>query len=178
MKVLCRLLYNMIAKNLPASFSHIKVFQKELRYILVRGYAKKVGKNVNIEKGATISSKLIIGDNSGVGICANIQGTCVIGNNVMMGPYCTVYTINHEHKDTNRPMCNQGFGKEKAVYIGDDVWIGGHVIILPGVHIGSHSIIGAGSVVRKNVPEYAVVIGNPAEVIKYRRKTNEGDFCL
>ncbi len=67
-------------------------------------------------------------------------------------------------------MRGQGFSEEKAVVIGDDVWIGGRVIILPGVHVGSHSIIGAGAVVTKDVPEWAIVAGNPAIVKKYRKE--------
>ena len=66
-------------------------------------------------------------------------------------------------------MMEQGFSEEKEVIIGDDVWIGSDVTILPGVKIGNHSIIGACSVVTKDVPEYAIVAGNPAKVKKYRK---------
>ena len=58
------------------------------------------------------------------------------------------------------------------MHIGDDVWIGTNVIILPGVNIGSHCIIGAGAVVTKDVPDYAVVGGVPAKVIRYRTEGN------
>ena len=110
-----------------------------------------------------------MGDNSGIGIRATISGTVYIGNDVMMGPNCTIYTRNHKTDDISRPMRGQGFQEEKPVYIGDDVWIGENVTILPGVKIGSHSIIGAGAVVTKDVPEWAVVAGNPAVVKKYRK---------
>ena len=86
----------------------------------------------------------------------------------MMGPYCTIYTQNHKYSDTSRPMNQQGFDEEKPVYIGNDVWIGGHVMILPGITIGNGSVIGGGSVVTRNVPDNAVVGGNPAKIIKYR----------
>ena len=66
------------------------------------------------------------------------------------------------------PMCEQGYQDEKPIIIGDDVWIGGHVIVLPGVHVGNGAILAAGAVVTKDVPEYAIVGGNPARVIKYR----------
>ena len=56
----------------------------------------------------------------------------------------------------------------KKVNIGGDVWIGGRMTILPGVHVGSHAIIGAGAVVTRDVPEWAIVAGNPAVVKKYR----------
>lgn len=68
-------------------------------------------------------------------------------------------------------MNKQGFSEEKPVFIGNDVWIGGHVIILPGVNVGNGSIIGAGSVVTRDVPDYAIVGGNPAQIIKFRNKS-------
>lgn len=57
------------------------------------------------------------------------------------------------------------------MYIGDDVWIGTNVIILPGVNVGNHCIIGAGAIVTKDIPDYAIVGGNPAKIIRMR---NEG----
>lgn len=89
----------------------------------------------------------------------------------MMGPNCTIYLWNHRFDDFNKPMRLQGFTSEKPVYIGDDVWIGGNVTILPGVKIGSHSIVGVCSVVTKDVPEWSIVAGNPAVVKKYRKVT-------
>ena len=62
--------------------------------------------------------------------------------------------------------------------IGDDVWIGSRVIILPGVTIGKGAIVGAGVVVTKDVPEYAIVGGNPAKVIKFRRKQPDAKEIL
>lgn len=64
MKMLWRLFYTIVARNLPASYSPVKIFQKQLRYISAKGFCESVGKNVNIEKGAVFSSKLRIGDNS------------------------------------------------------------------------------------------------------------------
>lgn len=87
----------------------------------------------------------------------------------MMAPNCTIYSRNHEFSDTEKPMMFQGYKETQPVEIGDDVWIGGNVTILPGVKIGSHSIIGACAVVTKDVPEYAIVAGNPATVKKYRK---------
>lgn len=56
------------------------------------------------------------------------------------------------------------------VCIGDDVWIACNVVILPGVTVGSHSVIGAGSIVTRDVPDYAVAVGNPAKVLRFRNK--------
>ena len=168
-KIIGIFLYNILAKHLPISYSHIKLGQRKLRAFCGRLILKKCGKNVNIERGAVFSSKVELGDNSGIGINASIGGKCIIGKDVMMGPQCIIYTRNHKNDDLTRPMRGQGFTEEKTVVIGDDFWIGGRVTILPGVHIGSHSIIGAGAVVTKDVPEWAVVAGNPAVVKKYRK---------
>ena len=161
-------LYNTIGKHLPVSFSSIKLGQKWFRALCGQMILDKCGKKVNIEKGAVFSKKVQLGDRSGIGINATITGKCIIGNDVMMGPQCIIYTRNHKFDDLTKSMNLQGFQEEKPVVIGNDVWIGGRVIILPGVHIGSHSIIGAGAVVSKDVPEWAIVAGNPATVRKFR----------
>ena len=67
-----------------------------------------------------------------------------------------------------RPIKYQGNTAEKPVYIGSDVWIGSRVMILPGVHIGNGVVIGGGTVVSKDVPDYAIVAGNPGRIVKYR----------
>ncbi len=92
---------------------------------------KKCGKNVNIERGAVFSSKVELGNNSGIGINASIGGTTYIGDDVMMGPDCIIYTRNHKFDDITTTMRGQVSQEEKPVYIGNDVWIGGRVIILP-----------------------------------------------
>ncbi len=143
---------------------------RKMREKTARKFLVYVGKDVNIEKGAMITSTMEIGDRSGVGINARMHGKVVVGKDVMMGPECIIYTKNHAFKDVTIPMCQQGFSEEKPVIIGDDVWIGGRVTILPGVHIGNGAIIGAGAVVTKDVPDYAVVGGNPARVLKYRNQ--------
>ena len=168
-RILGQLIYDCFAKKLPESYSYIKVGQTAIRAFCARMILAECGENVNVEKGAVFSGKVHLGNNSGIGINASIGGACYIGENVMMGPQCVIYSRNHEFSDTEIPMCQQGFREERPVYIGDDVWIGGRVTILPGVKVGSHSIIGAGSVVSKDVPEWAIVAGNPAQVKKYRK---------
>ena len=124
--------------------------------------------NVNIEKGAQFSTEVSLGDNSGIGVNATISSHVTIGNDVMMGPDCMIFTANHSMQRRDIPMRLQGHEKPRPVTIGNDVWIGGRVIILPGVHIGDGAVIGAGSVVTKDVPPFAIVGGNPAKVIKER----------
>ena len=129
-----------------------------------------VGQNVNFEKGARVPKDLIIGDNSGVGINCEIQSGVKIGSNVMMGPEVLIYTENHNVTRTDIPMFFQGMESRKKVIIENDVWIGRRVIILPGVKIGKGSILGAGTVIAKDVPDYSVVVGNPGKVIKNRNQ--------
>ena len=88
----------------------------------------------------------------------------IIGKNVMMGPECLIYTRNHRFDKTK--LKYDGYTETRPVIIKDDVWIGARVIILPGVSIGRGSTVGAGAVVSKSVPEYSVVVGNPAKVVK------------
>lgn len=129
---------------------------------------KDIGNNVNIEKGASFSPEITIKDNSNIGINALIKGEVHIGKDVMMGPNCIVHTRNHTHSSVKQPMMKQGFQDTKPVIISDDVWIGSNVIILPGSKIGTGTILGTGAVIRGNIPDYAIAIGNPAQVIKIR----------
>ena len=165
---IARVLYISFAKNLPSSFSKINFGSRKIRNFLARRFAPGIDVTANIEKGAVFSSRIVVGENSNVGIDAYIPGKVIIGKYVMMGPSCNILSFNHSTKRIDIPMCQQGFQDERVVIIDDDVWIGMNVIILPGVHIGKGSIIGAGSVVRKDVPNYSVVIGNPAEIYKKR----------
>lgn len=112
--------------------------------------------------------KITIGNNSGIGINANIPSNTIIGNDVMMGLDCIIYAANHNFKDLKIPMNKQGHSENKTTVIGDDVWIVGRVLILPGKKIGNGVIIGAGSVVTKNLEDYGIYSGNPAKFIKSR----------
>lgn len=163
-----RKLYFLIGIHLPSSTTkHGKRYQN-VRYWMVKNFIEKCGKQVNIEYGAWFNPELQIGNNSGVGMNCRVNGRTYIGDNVMMGPDCIMYSYSHAHDRIDIPMNQQGFEKETPVKIGNDVWIGARVIILPGVKIGNHVIIGAGSVVTKDVPNYAVVGGVPARIIKFR----------
>lgn len=86
-----------------------------------------------------------------------------IGDNCQMAPNVAIYTAGHPlHPVSRNSMYEYGI----SVSIGDNVWIGGNTVILPGVHIGSNTVIGAGSVVTKDIPDWVVAAGNPCRVIK------------
>ena len=162
-----------LAKHLPKSYSRINLGQKRIRSICAKLIMKKCGHNINIEKNASFSRNCILGNNSGIGCDCVLNGTVTIGNDVMMGPECMFFTENHAFGNINIPMNLQGNSVEKPIVVGNDVWIGARVLVMPGVKIGDHSIIAAGAVVTKNVPEYAIVAGNPAKVVRYRNENNE-----
>lgn len=159
-----------ILSILPSNNSIIKIGQKSLRGYFAKLFLKSCGKDVNIEKKSRFSHQTILGDRSGIGIGSHLYGPVKVGNDVMMGPECWIYTQNHATKNTDVSMCFQGFYPVQPVEIGNDVWIGGRVTILPGVKIGNGVIVGAGAVVTKDVPDFAVVAGNPAKIVKYRTK--------
>lgn len=167
-KVMCRALYEMIFSRLPNSMSvGGKIFQK-LRGWAVKNYIVSCGENINVEDHAKISSKVSLGNYSGIGIHAIVNGTVVIGDHVIMGRECIIMTRNHAFARTDIPIREQGFQEEKPVFIGNDVWIGHRVTILPGSRIGDGVIVGAGAVVSGEIPAYTIVGGVPARVIRKR----------
>ena len=168
-KLLIGRIFYLGASHLPESFFWINIGQKEIRAFCGKLILAKCGNKVNIEKGAAFPSSVELGDNSGIGVRAQINGKVVIGKNVMMGPDVCIYTVNHAFDRTDVPMNQQGFAAEKPVVIGDDVWIGARAIILPGTRVGTGAVIGAGAVVTKDVPDYAVVGGNPARILRMRK---------
>ena len=151
---------------LPSS-SHSKI-SKRIRAFWTKRIVGYCGKNVNIEKHASFTPELRIGDNSGVGIKCEMNGPVFIGSNVMMGPEVVVYTTKHRFERIDLTMIEQGMEEPQTVTIGNDVWIGRRVIILPGVTIGDGCVIGAGAVVTKDIPPFSIAAGVPARVVKKR----------
>lgn len=167
------LLYYGFAKHLPRSGRYTNCF-KYFRGWICQHIFKSAGKNINIESGAHFGdgSLIEIGNNSGIGVNCQISGPVRIGQNVMMGPEVMVFTVNHRFDRVDVPMRQQGNLPSQSVTIKDDVWIGARAIILPGVNVAKGAIVAAYAVVTKNVPEYAIVGGNPARIIKYRNSTS------
>lgn len=111
---------------------------------------------------------IVCGDDLYVNSGCHFLGNIVFGNHVMVGPQTVIWGRDHGMKlDCGLPMKLQRHIC-KDIIIGDDVWIAAHVTILKGVIIGSGAVIAAGSVVTRDVPERAVVGGNPAKILKYR----------
>ena len=156
-----------IVKNLTYDYNLLRRTEKEKRDELIRKILGKAGKNLwiespfqcdygyNIEIGDNFYSNhnLIILD------CTKVK----IGNNVFVGPNTDIYTPCHPIDAKERMTFKEW---AEPVTIGDDVWIGGSVTILPGITIGSNVVIGAGSVVTKDIPSDCVAVGNPCKPIK------------
>ncbi len=126
-----------------------------------------------VGRGATIEPPFFCsyGRNTSLGDRVYLNFLCVIldngevriGSRVMLGPGVHIYTAQHPLQAEAR---NKGLEVASPVSIDDDVWIGGAAVILPGVTIGRGAVVGAGSVVTRDVPAHAVVAGNPARVLR------------
>lgn len=140
----------------------------------------EIGNNFSIGRNSIIEctgvlrelgESLEIGEN--VGIAANafiaVRGKLKIGNDTIFGPGVSIHTENHNFGALDKPIRLQG-ATRKGVTIGNDCWIGSKVTILDGVNIGNNVIVAAGAVVNKDVPDYAVVGGVPAKIIKMRNE--------
>ena len=166
------IIYYGFARHLPASyrFQPLGKLAKMCRATACKRLFRYCGDRVNVESGANFYTgwEVELGDDSSLGIDCMIPYDLKVGKDVMMGPYVVIVGDSHQFSRTDIPMRIQGIKEYCPVRIEDDVWIGARAIILPGLKIGRGAIIGAGSVVTKDVPPYAICVGNPARVIKYR----------
>ena len=144
-----------------------------IRLFCVRNLFDYVGKGVHIGRKARFGNgrKIWIGSRSNIGANCFVPNNIIIGNDVMMGPDNFFFAgFTHRIDDVNKPMIEQGFKFIDGVTeIGDDVWIGRDCLFMPCLKIGSHSVVGARSVVTKDVPQHVIVAGNPAKVVKERK---------
>lgn len=116
---------------------------------------------------------LIIGDYTRVGLGNTIIGPVRIGNHVNLAQNVTVTGLNHNYQNAEKPIDEQGVSTQEVI-IEDDVWVGTNAVILPGVTLGRHCVVAAGSVVSRSVPPYSICAGCPAKVIKaYDFETKE-----
>ena len=128
----------------------------------------RLGRYSVIESGACINNAVgdvIIGDYTRVGLHNTIIGPVNIGHHVNLAQGITVTALNHNFEDSEKRIDEQGVCTTPVV-IEDDVWIGANAVILPGVRVGTHSVVAAGAVVTKDVPAHSIVAGIPAKIIK------------
>jgi len=168
-------LYYLFARHLPSTSMPGGAFFNKIRSFIASQLFKESAANIVVKRGAYFGkgSGLIIGLNSQIGENARIEHDTVIGENVMMG--LEVIALSNQHATSNADvlLIDQGYDERSPVHIGNNVWVGARVILLPGVLIGDNAIIAAGAVVTKNVPAWSVVGGVPAKVIKYRKKISK-----
>jgi len=105
-------------------------------------------------------------------IVAGRVGGISLGNHVMIGPHCTITSFNHGYCDMRRPMSEQRL-TGSPVIIEDDVWIGANCVVTSGVRLSRGCVIGAGSVVTRDIPAYSIAFGCPARVKGTRGKAKE-----
>lgn len=170
--------YYAFAQHLPTEPVPGNRFGYWLRRILVKRIAASCGSGIIVKPHAYVGRAvgLRLGDRAELGRNARIDQPVTIGDNVLMGPDVVILTVLHGFEDPDVPIYMQGKQETRPVVIGNDVWIGMRVIILPGVTVGDGAVLGAGAVVTKDVPAWAVVGGNPADVIRMRgdRLANPG----
>lgn len=154
-------------KDLCYDYNHLRPSQSEERANIIRKIVGKAGKNCLIEQPfyCDYGYNIELGEN----FYANVN--CVIldeakvkfGNNVFVAPNCGFYTAGHPFDVEQR---NRGLEYARPITVGNNVWIGAQVCVLPGVTIGDNCVIGAGSVVNKDIPANSLAVGNPCRVIK------------
>lgn len=114
----------------------------------------KIGSNTYIQSGCVLNAFI---------------GNIIIGANCMIAPRCAFTPYQHGFADTSRPMREQALTSKGDIVLEDDVWLGLNVVVLDGVTIGQGAIVGAGAVVTKDIPAYAIAGGVPARVLRYRQ---------
>ena len=156
-----------IAKDICFEFNNLKPSDREKQRKCLNKILGKTGKNFIIEQPfmCDYGYNIEIGENfySNHNLIILDAGKVKFGDNVFIAPNCSFYTAGHPLDVEKR---NEGLEYAKPIEIGDNVWIGGNVVILPGVTIGSNTVIGAGSIVTKDIPSNVVAVGNPCKVIK------------
>jgi len=134
--------------------------------------AFRLGPYSTIEDFTTVNNlvgDVIIGERTRIGLSNVIIGPVTIGNDVIFAQHVVLSGLNHGYEDVTKSPTYQET-KKGLITVCDDVWIGANCVILPGVTVGKHSVVAAGSIVRRNVPAFSVVAGNPAKVMKLYNK--------
>ena len=160
-------------QELLYDYNHTRPSEETKRKDLLKELLGDMGENIYIEPPVHMAYGTNV--HIGEGFYANFNLVIVddidvyIGDNVMIAPNVTITPTGHP---VDAELRRYGTQFSIPVRIGNDVWIGSNAVILPGITIGNNSVIGAGSVVTKDIPENVVAVGNPCRVL---RKINERD---
>lgn len=133
----------------------------------VSGDVLELGDRSYVAAGAYLSDQVRIGRDCSVNPYAVVRGDVTIGDAVRIGAHTSILGFNHTMDDPDVEVFRQPL-TSKGIRIGDDVWVGSHVVVLDGITVGDRAVLAAGAVVTKDVPPGAVVGGNPAKLLKWR----------
>lgn len=165
------ILYYLIIQKLPHSrlfsgFNTIRLWYTA-KILKVISYDK----NSKFENGIYISDAKYLKIGKFVRINENVflQGKITIGDYALIAPNVAIYTQAHIHDNVSTPVVKQGSVTQKGVVLKDNVWLGRNVVVLPGITIGEGAIVGANSVVTKDVLPFTIVGGVPAKLIRERK---------
>lgn len=167
------------AKKLIYQFNQTRPGEQKKRLEILKTLLGGAGEDIWIEQPffCDYGENIFVGDrffsnyNCTILDCAAVT----IGNNVMFGPGVSLYTAAHP---LNADLRRSGYEYARPITIGDDVWVGGSCVILPGVTIGNGSVIGAGSVVTKSVPAGVLAVGNPCRVLREITEKDRESFQI
>lgn len=165
------------AKKLFKAYNKTDDEEIDLRNKIMKQLFKNVGENVQIEPDfrCEFGKNITIGDNVYINFgCIILDCSEVtIGSHTLLGPNIGLYAANHSTDATER--INGGcYGK--PIHIGNNVWLGGDVKVLQGVTIDDNTIIGAGSIVTKDIPDNVIAVGNPCKVIRKITEEDKTDY--
>lgn len=154
-------------RELCYEYNNLRPTEIEKKDELIKKILGKSGKNIRIEPNfyCDYGYNIFVGDNFYMNYnCVILDGAKVeFGDNVFIGPNCGFYTAGHPIEIDLR---NKGLEYAKPIKVGDNVWFGGNVVVLPGVTIGNNVTIGAGSVVTKDIPDNSIAYGNPCKKVR------------
>jgi acetyltransferase-like isoleucine patch superfamily enzyme len=133
------------------------------------GQALQMGHSGFVAAGAYLTGSVVLGNNCSINPYATIRGNFRCGDGVRIGAYTCIVGFNHGFERLDIPIYQQPCSS-KGIVLGDDIWVGAQVTIVDGIKVGSHSILAGGAVITHDVPDYAIVGGNPAKIIRMRNE--------
>jgi maltose O-acetyltransferase len=149
-----------------------------LRGRALRLFFERLGERTIVQAGMRVTNpeKVSIGAhcNFAQGVFITGGGGVTIGDWVGFGPDVKIWSVSHRFDDPDRPWLQQGW-ETKPVVIEDDVWLGANVFVMPGITIGKGAIVSACALVNKSIPAFALVAGNPARVVGWRKRPVDTD---
>lgn len=165
------MLYSAFAKRFPTQPVPRWRIRSIIQRLLVRHISQTCEQKIFIKHHAYfgMSTGIKIGDRSQIGERSFIGAHTTIGKDVIMGPEIVIWSVSHRFDRVDIPINQQDGIEPKPVTISDDVWIGQRVMIMPCVQIGNHTVIGAGSIVTRDLPDRAVAAGILARIIRMRK---------